>query len=121
MLDAVIHSLAPRGYEQRLGETGVSPEPMNAVQKMGRSKRFYTTVFESSSVPSTSSVPPQGRVVLAASGLRLGAASGPGLGAAWERAQQPRLQEQGGEEDDEEKVEGARRGERQPCGGSWRW
>jgi hypothetical protein len=46
------------------------------------------------------------------------AASGPGLGAAWERAHQQRLQE----EEEEEKVEeGARRGERQPCGGSWRW
>jgi ribosomal protein L12E/L44/L45/RPP1/RPP2 len=55
------------------------------------------------------------------------AASGPGLGAAWERAQQQRLQEQGEEEEEEEEEkeeeekEGARRGERQPCGGSWRW
>jgi hypothetical protein len=50
------------------------------------------------------------------------AASGPGLGAAWERAQQQRLQEQGEEEEKvEEEKEGARRGERQPCGGSWRW
>jgi hypothetical protein len=55
------------------------------------------------------------------------AASGPGLGAAWERAQQ-RLQEQGEEEEEEEKEkekmmveDGARRGERQPCGWSWRW
>ena len=65
---------------------------------------------------STSSVPPQDRVVLAL------AASGPGIGAAWERAQQQRLQEQGEAEEEEEKEEeGARRGERQPCGGSWRW
>ena len=37
-------------------------------------------------------------------------------------AQQQRLQEQGEEEEEEEEEkEGARRGERQPCGGSWRW